>query len=139
MATPQFVLEQVVDAEGSVTILARIAKIKGEFGDDGQWLAPDHIDELEYTIYDRETEEAVEGHDGVEITVADAIEAALVTTEPLWTKDTIGFNFIHKPKSVTGMPFPVKGTQYVLKYVFTPAGSDATPFTLPCLIETSDL
>ena len=141
MAEPFYELEVVADNEGTLTILAQIAKFKGELSDDGRWLKPAHVTSMSYTIRNLSTGEVVEGHENVDITPSDVLFAELVTNEPLWTKDTTGFNFKFQPEVETGdddeelLPFPDAGELYLLKIKYRCVGS-STPYIIRAKVET---
>jgi len=104
---------------GTVTLLARIV------GGDAEPLAKADVDSIEYSIYlldDRnpDARAAVEGHDGVDLAVADVVFDAL-QTDSLWTLDAVGYNFRHTPDVSAYPAFAVAGRRYLVEYRITPA------------------
>jgi len=99
-------------------------------------LAPDasnlqraDVETITYTIYaldpaNEDTQTAVEGHEDVALTVADVVWDAL-QTDARWTVDTTGYNFAATIDISTNAAFAVRGTKYLVEFVFTPPTGQA--------------
>lgn len=104
---------------GSAILLARIVDATGQPIDQAA------ISSIEYTIYELDPCRpddltVVDGHDGVALTVADVVYNQL-QTDGLWTVDEDGYNFRHEVDVAQNEAFPKAGSQYQVRYEFTPA------------------
>ena len=75
---------------------------------------------ITYSIYlldddDADRRDAVAGHDGVSLDVA-AVVCNQLQVDPLWTVDTVGYNFCHVPDVSAAAAFPVAGRRYLVEY-----------------------
>lgn len=82
----------------------------------GAAITPSDVSSIEYTAYKvtsgwaTQTKTAVTGHSAVPID-SQALLASVVppSTDPRWTADTVGYNFIFEPDSRTNLIFPTAG------------------------------
>jgi len=104
---------------GSATLLARVV------GAAGAAVTQTDIASAKYSIYlldddDPDSQTPVAGHSGVSLTVSAVIFDTL-QTDALWTKDTIGYNFMHVLEVAAHAAFAVAGRTYRIVYELTPA------------------
>lgn len=103
--------------DSSKTLLARVV------GADAAAVKQADIASIEYTIYALASTglrgDAVEGHEAVELTVADTIYDTL-QTDDRWTKDTTGYNFAHELDVSEHAAFPTAGVEYLVEVTLTP-------------------
>lgn len=130
MGKPLYRLEVEVHKNGTLTVLGTLEKLQDDFVTTGRYLQQADLDSLTYTITKLCDDSVVEGHEDQTVTIAAAIYDTPRTyeDEPLWHDRERPFNFKHRPSSVTSLPFPEAGTEYLLKYTATPNGDDASPF-----------
>lgn len=103
---------------GSATFLARVLKA------DGTLVRQTDLTEVKYSIYvlddeDPDQQTAIAGHTQVTIAIADVIYDTL-QTEPIWTRDAIGYNFKHVVDVSSQQAFSVAGRAYRVRYELTP-------------------
>ena len=103
---------------GSVTLLARIVDQNG-----GNLLQGD-LSALKYTVYilddqNADSRTAVEGHVNVPLNIAEVVFNTLQMA-PVWTLDTLGYNFRHVLDVSTHQAFTVAGRRYLLEYQLVP-------------------
>ncbi|MCE5269054.1 MAG: hypothetical protein LLG00_14360 [Planctomycetaceae bacterium] len=104
---------------GSLSLLARI--VDGS----GNNVSPAAINAIKYSVYllnDQDADErtAVEGHANAGLSIGSVLFASL-QTGPLWTVDTIGYNFRHVLDVSTHQAFAIAGRRYLVEYQLTPA------------------
>jgi len=107
---------------GSATLVARIV------GADGSVIQQADVSAIAYTIYrvdpnDADGDTAIDGHEGVAVTVADVIFDTLQTGD-LWDVDDTGYNFKHVIDVGTNAAFAVAGATYRVVYTLTSADAD---------------
>ncbi len=118
MASPNDIFGTVFKG-GTATLLARIV------GNGGEPVVQADIARITYSIYlldddDADRRDAVAGHDGVSLDVA-AVVFNQLQVDPLWTVDTVGYNFRHVPDVSAAAAFPTAGRQYLVEYRLDPA------------------
>lgn len=104
---------------GTATFMARVT------GHLNEAITRADIEAVEYSIFRVEdtTRIAVDEHQAVAVAVADVMTESLVATEP-WTKDAIGYNFLHVLPIADNPAFADPLTRYVVDYILTPASGE---------------
>lgn len=91
-------------------------------GLDGGYFAQADFDSITLKIFDKaDPTVPVNGEDGEELVVADVIYNSLQTNDDRWTRDDVGFNFLHVLEAAH---LPKGGRKYRFEYAFLPTGSD---------------
>ena len=103
---------------GSVTLMARIV------GAAGANILRSDIAAVRYTVFlldDQDPDErtTITGHDDVALTVASVL-FDLLQTDPMWTVDTIGYNFRHVLDVSAHQAFAIAGRRYLIEHRLTP-------------------
>jgi hypothetical protein len=112
-------IEGVVFKNGAATLLARVV------GADETAVQQADISAAEYTAYlldqsDPDVATAVEGHEAVDLVVADVIYDALQTAAP-WDVDSTGYNFACTLDVGEHQVFTIAGRRYRIVVTLTPA------------------
>jgi hypothetical protein len=118
MPTEAADIHTTIFKNGTGTFLARV------IGANGTPVTPEAIASATYSVYlldDQEPDarQAVAGHSGVTLSVADVLYAS-VQTDAIWTRDAIGYNFRHTLDVSTHAAFPNAGRRYLVEYQFLP-------------------
>jgi hypothetical protein len=103
---------------GSATLLARVV------GASGAAVVRADVAAICYTVYllddeDPDQQTPLAGHIRVSLPVEDAIYDTL-QTDPIWTRDTVGYNFKHVLDVSVHQAFPTAGRGYRIAYELTP-------------------
>ena len=117
-------VQGTVFRNGTAILMARVVNSAGVA------VTPATIVAVEYTVYELTPDDpsglvAVTGHDGVSLTVGDVFFATLQNDET-WTADSEGYNFRHEIDVSSAEAFPKAGTQYQVRYEFTPTSGQKT-------------
>lgn len=116
-------------AHGTATFMARLV------GHMNEAVTRADIESVRYSIYSLRaaTRTAVAGHQNKAVPI-EAMQTELQTGEP-WSKDAVGYNFLHVVP-ITGNPaFALPSSRYVVDYIFTP--KSAEPFVGSFVLETA--
>lgn len=118
---------------GTATCMARV------IGEDGQHISRTTISAVAYSIFtldehDPDGRTVVDGHDGVELVVADVVYNSL-QTDSRWTADETGYNFAHTMDVSEDIAFAVAGRNYLVEYILAPASGQiiVVRFRLHCI------
>jgi len=116
----------VIWEDSGYTVLANI------LGHDGTSVAQADVSSIAWTIADRTVPDTAVATGT--LVVADVIYDALQTSDPRWSRDTTGFNFL-APMAASTVPNGNK--VYHLRYTFTPPTGEVYQF--PVVLPTRDL
>jgi hypothetical protein len=106
--------------DGDATVLARLTARNGTgaaTGEDGEgnWLEQADVDTITCKVFDMDDDPDTAIATPT-VTVSSAIQDTPVTTNVIWTKDTVGYNFIH---DLAASNFPTGGRRYRVEYTVT--------------------
>jgi len=104
---------------GSAILLARVV------GPTGAAVTQADVASLRYSVYlldeqDPDQQTPLAGHTAVSLVVSGVVYDAL-QTDPIWTRDAIGYNFRHVLDVSAHAAFPTAGRAYRIVYELTPA------------------
>lgn len=102
---PAVMMGRVVGADGDAVATSDIASV--------------HYSVLEVDHADHDSLSPIEGHDNVELNVAEVFYDSLQTSGP-WSVDEVGYNFRHDLDVSTDDAFPNAGIDYQVRYEVTP-------------------
>lgn len=112
--------------DGSATVLGRITAAEGTgtatgVAGEGNWLKIVDVSTITCKVFDLDSATPDTPIATPTVTVASAVINTPVTSNALWTKDDVGYNFLH---SLGAANFPTGGRRYQVEYtVTTAAGS----------------
>ena len=100
---------------GTITIMGRV------IGDQATPVPLNAIEAVTYSVYlldsfDVNSRTPVDGHTNVSLVPADVIYYPPVTDDARWSKDTIGYNFLHTIDVSTNDAFALAGRDYLVEY-----------------------
>jgi hypothetical protein len=104
---------------GSATLLARVV------GAEGAAITRAQVASIGYTVHllneqDPDQQASVAGHTEVALQASDVLYDAL-QTDPLWTRDAVGYNFKQVLDVSSHQAFPTAGRSYRIVYELSPA------------------
>lgn len=110
--------------DGSATVLGRLAGRTGSgnatgVDGEGNWLQEADISTITCKIFDLDSSTPDTATETPTVTISSVILDTPVTTNVVWTKDTIGYNFIH---TLSSTYFPTGDRRYRVEYEVTLAG-----------------
>ena len=108
---------------GSATLLARVV------GADGAAVTRAQVASICYTVclldeQDPDQQLPQAGHAGMALQASDVLYDVL-QTGPLWTRDTVGYNFKHVLDVSSHQAFPTAGRSYRIVYELSPTAGQA--------------
>jgi hypothetical protein len=111
-------IDGVAFKNGSATLMARIVGVAGANIQRGDIAA------VHYTVFllddqDADARTAISGHADALLAVASVVFDSL-QTDPVWTIDTVGYNFRHVLDVSAHQAFAVAGRRYLVEYRLTP-------------------
>ena len=112
-------IQGAVFKNGSAILLARVV------GPTGAAVTPTDVASLRYSVYlldeqDPDQQTPLAGHTGVSLAASGVVYDTL-QTDPIWTRDAIGYNFRHVLDVSAHAAFPTAGRAYRIVYELTPA------------------
>ena len=112
------------DTTGTVFVGGTAAMLARVLGPTAQPVVQADLSSIEYSIYALDDADAtartpVTGHSAVAINVSDVIFDSL-QTDPVWTADDIGYNFLHIIDITTHPAFTLAQQRYLVEYKLTP-------------------
>lgn len=110
--------------DSSATALGRITARDGSgaatgVDGEGNWLQQADISSITCKVFDLDSTTPDTAIATPTVTVSDAVLDTPVTTNVIWTKDTIGYNFIH---DLANTNFPTGNHTYRVEYKVTLTG-----------------
>jgi hypothetical protein len=114
----------VFNEDGSATALGRITARDGSgaatgLDGEGNFLQVADVSTITCNVYDLDSDTPDTAIITPTVTVATSVLDTVATTNVLWTKDSIGYNFIH---DLPITAFPTGGNMYLVEYKITTAG-----------------
>ena len=124
--TSPFLVEWREDSTS--TVLARLTNRNGSgaatgVNGEGNFLQIADVTSITANIFDLDASDPTTAADTESLTVATTVLDTVVTSNVIWTKDIVGYNFIH---DLSATYFPTGNRRYQVEYVFTLA--DASVF-----------
>lgn len=107
-----FEFRAIAVAGGAIEVMNRLTDRAGNL------ITQADVDTITYTVYGvgpNGTLEAVTGHDGETLTVADVVFDELQTGAP-WSADATGYNFLHALDVSANAAFVAWGARYLIVY-----------------------
>jgi hypothetical protein len=103
---------------GSATLMARVE------GKSGLPITREDIGSVQYSVYllddqDADLRTAMAGHTDVAVPVADALSNTL-QTDPIWSVDSVGYNFRHTLDVSAAPAFAIAGRRYLVEFQLMP-------------------
>jgi hypothetical protein len=111
--------------DSSLVVMARIRNQAG------QYITQVSLQTIDCSVYDMDNNKALVSNPTITIstTVFDTLQ-----TSVRWTKDTVGYNFLH---TLPASSFPLGPRTYRVEYKFTPTSGD--PFFLVSLVYVHEI
>lgn len=114
----------VWNEDSTATVLGRLTARNGSgvatgVSGEGKWLQQADVSSIAYKIFDINSATPDTPIKTGTATVATVVLNTPVTATEIWTKDTIGYNFLH---DLASTDFPAGDHLYSLEYVVTLAG-----------------
>ena len=110
--------------DSTATVLGRITARNGSgvatgIAGEGKWLQQADVDSITYKIFDLNSATPDTPIKTATATVSTVVLDTVVTSTEIWTKDAIGYNFLH---DLAAGDFPTGDRIFVLEYVVTLTG-----------------
>tara|TARA_R110000824_G_scaffold172434_1_gene350361 strand:+ start:67920 stop:68339 length:420 start_codon:yes stop_codon:yes gene_type:complete len=107
--------------DSTSTVIARITSRIGSgaatgVNGEGNFLQIADVSTIVVNVFDLDAADPDTAADTASVTVATAVLDTVVTSNVIWTKDTVGYNFIH---DLSAAYFPTGNRRYEVEYVFT--------------------
>lgn len=110
--------------DGTATVLARVTARNGSgaatgVSGEGNWVEQADISTITYKLFNLDGDTPSTAIESGSLTVSDIIIDTPVTSTAIWTKDDVGYNFLH---DISNSFFPTPNARYRMEYEITLTG-----------------
>lgn len=107
--------------DGTATVLARLTARNGSGSatgvpGEGKWVQQADLSTITYRAFDESDDDTEITSGATSVTISSAVIDTPVTSTQIWTRDTVGYNFLHDLPPAT---FPTGGHVVRVEYKFT--------------------